>query len=91
MLIDLMTVTPSFVILGSPPSYSQATLRPPGPSVTYPAYESRYMPATKADLASAPCKVLTFLYDRGHSSTLLVFFTERYVLFSNTTVENSRR
>jgi NDP-sugar pyrophosphorylase family protein len=31
--IDFITVTPSFVILGSPPSYSNATFRPPGPRV----------------------------------------------------------
>lgn len=37
---DLTTVTPSLVILGSPPSYSSATFRPPGPSVSWPTRAS---------------------------------------------------
>jgi len=42
--IDLTTVTPSFVIFGSPFSYSKTTFLPPGPSVRHAACETLLIP-----------------------------------------------
>jgi hypothetical protein len=62
----LSTVTPSLVILGSPPSYSKEMLRPPGPKVSYETWASLVIPLSTALLASSPKRILTVLYLGGN-------------------------
>ena len=52
--MDLTTVTPSFVILGSPFSYSRATFRPPGPRVREAGCDTVSIPWMSGNRDSAP-------------------------------------
>jgi len=64
--IDLSTVTPSLVILGSPPSYSREMLRPPGPKVSWDTWARRVIPLSTALLLSSPKRIFTVLYFGGN-------------------------
>ena len=59
--IDLTTVTPSFVILGPPFSYSRTTFLPPGPNVRQAAYDTLLMPWIRGKRDSCPNLGLTVL------------------------------